>query len=130
MKRQQTAATESRSTKSVSEAPVYLRFGLTKAHQGAIENDSYVQQMKARGVTEGPTLYDTYPPRASKNGHSVPYLASLMQGVEIHHREAMTATALEPPLIVRQQITICLQMAFDAKGVSASSTGIRSLPLR
>jgi hypothetical protein len=99
---------------SVSEAPVYLRFGLTKAHQGAIENDSYVQQMKARGVTEGPTLYGTYPPRASKNGHSVPYLASLMQGLEINHREAMTATALEPPLIVRQQIILGLQMAFDA----------------
>ena len=99
---------------SVSEEPVYLRFGLTRAHEGAIENDSYVQQMKARGVTEGPTLYDKYPPRAQKNGHSVPYLASKMQGVEINFREAMTAAAREPPLIVRQQITIALQMAFDA----------------
>ena len=99
---------------SVSEEPVYLRFGLTRAHEGAIENDSYVQQMKARGVTEGPTLYSTYPPRAQKNGHSVPYLASLMQGVEINLREPMTPAALEPPLIVRQQITNALEMAFDA----------------
>ena len=36
---------------TVSEAAVYLRFGLTKAHQGAIEEkDTYVQQMKQRGV--------------------------------------------------------------------------------
>ena len=99
---------------SVSEAPVYLRFGLTRAHEGAIENDAYVLQMKQQGVLDGPTLYNTYPPRARKNGVVVPYLASLMQGVEINHREAMTATALEPPLIVRQQIILGLVMAFDA----------------
>ena len=99
---------------SVSEAPVYLRFGLTKAHQGAIENDSYVQQMKARGVTEGPTLYAKYPPRASKNGHVVPYLASQMQGVEINYRVAMNAESRDPPMIVREQITIALEMAFEA----------------
>ena len=37
-----------------------------------------------------------------------------MQGVVINVREAMTAESREPPLIVRQQLTIGLQMAFDA----------------
>ena len=49
---------------TVSEAAVYLRFGLTKAHQGAIEKDTYVQQMKQRGVFDGPALYDKYPNKA------------------------------------------------------------------
>ena len=47
---------------TVSEAAVYLRFGLTKAHQGAIEEkDTYVQQMKQRGVFDGPALYNKSP---------------------------------------------------------------------
>ena len=65
-KRQKVDAAEEAESKkkmeSVSEAPVYLAFGLTKAHQGALENDSYVQQMKAKGVIEGPQLYAKYPP--------------------------------------------------------------------
>ena len=111
------AAAEAESKKkyeSVSEEPVYLRFGLTRAHQGAIDNDSYVQLMKDKGVIEGLQLYAKYPPRASKNGHVVPYLASLMQGVEINSRVAMVAGSRDPPMIVREQITIALEMAFEA----------------
>ena len=99
---------------SVSEAPVYMRFGLTKAHQGAIENDTYVLQMKQRGDFDGPSLYDKYPPRARKNGVIVPYLASIMQGVEINSREAMIPAACDPPQSVCEQLTIALEMAFDS----------------
>ena len=42
---------------------------------------------------------------SQKNGVLVPYLASMMQGVEINSREAMTAGNHDPPLCVWEQLT-------------------------
>jgi hypothetical protein len=47
--------------------------------------------VRRKGVTTGPALYGEYPPRAKKTDHNVPFLASLMQGVELNHQDAMIA---------------------------------------
>jgi hypothetical protein len=98
---------------SVSTEPVYLRWGLSKPHLLAIDNDTYVAKARRKGVTTGPALYGEYPPRAKKNGHNVPYLASLMQGVELNHKDALIAGTRDPPLDVQTVLTNALEMAFD-----------------
>ena len=60
-------------------------------HLLAIDKDTYVDKVRRKGVTTGPALYGEYPPRAKKTDHNVPFLASLMQGVELNHQDAMIA---------------------------------------
>jgi hypothetical protein len=56
-----------------------------------VDKDTYVDKVRRKGVTTGPALYGEYPPRAKKTDHNVPFLASLMQGVELNHQDAMIA---------------------------------------
>ena len=96
----------------MSEEPVFKRWDLLGPHNTALKNDKYVRG--ALAGTDDPKVYLKYPPRAMKNGHNVPYLASQMQGVLIMNRTAMTVDSRgEPPDCVKEAITKALKLAFD-----------------
>lgn len=109
---EQEAKLTEQALETVSEEPVFKRWDLLGPHNTALKNDKYVRG--ALAGTDDPKVYSKYPPRAMRNGHNVPYLASQMQGVLIMNRTAMTVDSRgEPPDCVKEAITKALKLAFD-----------------
>ena len=92
---EQEAKLTEQALETVSEEPVFKRWGLLGPHNTALKNDKYVKG--ALAGTDDPKVYSKYPPRAMRNGHNVPYLASQMHGVLIMNRTAMTVDSRGEP---------------------------------